>query len=399
MRAPCAALALALACAACSNPAGTAPAEPAGAALVARRAPLAALLGGLARLEGTPLGRRARSLSAALPDCAELEAAAPAGDARALLDAPRCGSDAAPLAALRAARGDADLAFVWPLAPGLALRGTLRVRPTGDVEAALELPRAAARGARGLLVPGETAAGPAALSAEEQLLHARVRPAGGLDLAALVPPGGQGDRLFRLRSELFRGLVLDGTWEAALYLPGPGESVLRAAVAVGFTQREAAVAAAEAFVEELSRTWPVRRSFFAHAGAQGACLLDLSILPGFAPCYVATARALVLGYNPASVRRALDGAPPAAAGEAGALFVDLARFAEADARLGAAAPSLAGELPWRELRAEGRAEGELVRVRVLLAIPVEHAQAREVGAQRGTAERTPAEAAARSGTG
>jgi hypothetical protein len=395
MRAPCAALALALACAACSNPAGTAPAEPAGAALLGRRAPLAALLEGFARLEGTPLGRRARSLATALPDCAELEAAAPADDAGALFDALRCASGSAALADLRAARGGADLAFVWPLAQGLALRGTLRVHPTGDVEAALELPRAAARGARELLVPGEAPAGPAALSAAERLLHARVRPAGGLDLAALAAPGGQGDRLFRLRSELFRGLVLDGTWEAALYLPGPGEPVPRAALALGFTQREAAVAAAEAFVEELTRTWPVRRSFFAHAGAQGACLLDLRILPAFAPCYVATARALVLGYNPASLRQALDGAPPPAAGEAGALFVDLARFAEADARLGAAAPGLARELPWRELRAEGRAEGDLVRVRVRLAIPGAGAQARQAGTAAGAA----AETAGRSGAG
>lgn len=325
----------ALALLSCAEP----PAQP-GASLLAERAPLLRLLGALSRLEGTPLARRAAELSAGLPDCPRLEAHAAAADARALAAALRCAGNSEPLAH--------DLRLAWPLSGGLSLEAWLDVDERGGIEASLELPGGAAHGARALLLPGREPPGPAVLSGADSLLQARVRPAGGLDLAALVPEGGQGDRMFRLKSELFRGVVLDGSWEAALYLPGEGEPVPRAALALGFSQRAAAVAAAEDFLAELARTWPVRRSFFSYADAEGACLLDLRILPAFAPCYLATERALVVGYNPASLRKALDGAP-AALGAAGGLLLDFARFAESDARLAGRPP---GQAPWRRLRAE-----------------------------------------------
>jgi hypothetical protein len=121
----------------------------------------------------------------------------------------------------------------------------------------------------------------------------------------------------------------------------------------------------------------VHRSFFALNEAEGACLLDLRILPGLAPCYVASDRALVLGWNPASLHKALDGAsldaPLAGPESGGGLVLELARFAEADARLARAVgeepvrqAAKAAASPWRRLRAQARQDGDRVLVRVHL---------------------------------
>jgi hypothetical protein len=247
----------------------------------------------------------------------------------------------------------------------------------GGVELDLRVPREVARGAQALLLPGDEPPGPGILSGSQRLFHARARPEGGLDFASLVPEGSQADRMFRLKSQLFAGTVLDGTWEAAIYLPAEGEPTPRAALALGFAQRALAVAAVERFIADLRSTWPVHRSFFALREAEGACLLDLAILPGLAPCYVATDRALVLGWNPASLRKALDGpsvgASLAGPESAGGLVLELARFAEADARLARAAgeqpvphAAQAAASPWRRLRAQARREGDRVLVRVHL---------------------------------
>jgi hypothetical protein len=207
------------------------------------------------------------------------------------------------------------------------------------------------------------------LSDADALAHLRLRPAGGIDMGALVPEGSQGDRLFRLRSALFASAALDGTWEAAVYVPDEGDPVPPVALALGVRERALAAAAAEHFVAELMQTWPVRRSDFAVGEARGACLLDLRILPAFAPCYVVTQSALVLGYNGDSLRRAL--APGTGAlGSSGGLLLDLARLPEADARLaraGGAAPAAEPELPWGRVRADGRLDGDAVSLAIALA--------------------------------
>jgi hypothetical protein len=164
------------------------------------------------------------------------------------------------------------------------VRGTLSIGPRGDLELAVSLPRSSFAGARSLLQPGVAAAGPSVLSGADSLIHVRLRPEGGLAIADLVAGGSQADLLFRLKSELFAGSVLEGTWEAAVYVPEPPGSMPRAALALGVVRREAAVAAMEAFVRELRAAWPVHRSFFAVGEAAGACLLDLNVLPELAPC-------------------------------------------------------------------------------------------------------------------
>ncbi len=368
---------LALGLVACAEPPVAAPQEPPGALLVARTADLERLLGQLEWLEGTPLASRIEAIRAALPACPLLESHAPDGSFEQLLRRLECRPERSALEELHRERADHALAFAWPLEPGLRLRGRLMLDDRGGVELDLRVPREAAHGAQALLVPGAEPPGPGVLSGSQRLFHARARPEGGLDFASLVSEGSQADRMFRLKSELFAGAVLDGTWEAAIYLPSEGEPTPRAALALGFTQRALAVAAIERFISDLRGAWPVHRSFFALNEAEGACLLDLRILPGLAPCYVATERALVLGWNPASLRKALDGAsldaPLAGPESGGGLLLELARFAEADALLARAVgeepvrqAAQAAASPWRRLRAQARQDGDRVLVRVHL---------------------------------
>ena len=130
----------------------------------------------------------------------------------------------------------------------------------------------------------------------------------------------------------------------------------------------------ERFIEDLRKTWPVTRTPFAIGPATGACLLDMNILPGLAPCYLATDRAIVVGWNPASLRLALEPQDPlnaadaAILGEHGGVWLDLDRLAEADARLATAIgdPPSTVVLPWRRLRIEPEVNGVDVLVRVWL---------------------------------
>ncbi len=350
---------------------------PEGLLLSARAPALARLLAQMQSLEGTPLARYAAAVERARPDCASLEARVTNGRWSDLAEALDCAETHGPLAALHRARGDADLAFAIPTRDGTRVLGTGRGRD-GHLALDLHWPAAPSEGAFALLLPGAESAGPALLGAPERVVHARVRPAGGLDVAALVAPDGQGDRLFKLRSDLLSGAVLDGTWEGAVYLPQPDHQMPRIALALGFRVRRAALAAAERLVSNLESTWPVHRSPIRVGDAAGTCLLDLNIMPEFSPCYVATQRALVVAWNPSSLRAALAQAETTSEPETptradpGRFVVELARLSEADARLaaraepgpGGAIPSLSW--PWRRLVARGRGTDEGVTLRLEL---------------------------------
>jgi len=355
--------AVAAACLACGAPQ---PAEPAGALFAAHTASFERLLDRLTQLEGTRLGRRAAELRAELPRCRSIGARVPGPDAAALLAALRCVEGDPRLEAFDHARGDRDLALDWPLGDGKRMRVRLGLDDLDDTDVELLLPPGFARGAAALLVPGPESPGPAHLAGAGALFHARVRPSGGIDLAALVANDGPAQRLFRLKSRIFAGAVLDGTWEAAAYLPEPGEAAPPLALALGFDARDAAIAAMEALIKDVRSTWPVERTAFSLDGAPGACLPDLRVMPGLAPCYVATERALVVGWNAASIERALAGGATGL-GHTGGVLVELARFAEADANLAGRAVA-SGETPWTRLRAVGREEKEGVRMRVHLEV-------------------------------
>lgn len=352
---------IAAACLACGAPQ---PAEPAGALFAAETASVERLLDRTAQLAGTRLARHAAELRSTLPRCRRIGAHTTGPDAAALLAKLRCVEGDPRLEAFDRVRGDRDLALDWPLEDGERIRVRLGLDARDDADIELVLPHGAARGATALLVPGSSPPGPAQLTGTGALVHARVRPRAGLDLASLVARDGQAQRLFRLRSRIFAGAVLDGTWEAAAYVPEPGEPAPPVALALGFHLRDGAVAAMEELIEEIRSTWPVDRVAFSVGGAHGACLPDLRIMPGLAPCYVATDRALVLGWNAASIERALAGGA-SGLGRTGGVLVDLARFSEADANL-AGGSAESGKVPWTRLRAVGREEKDGVRMRVHL---------------------------------
>ena len=362
---------LALLLGACAEAPAPEPGLPDGTLLVARSAALRDLATRLERPGNTRLARMARELRTGLPACEVVTAIAGGGDPSELLGAVTCDDGREDLAPLRARLTERDIVFAGPLTGDDRALGSLTVSAAGDVDLELRLPEAAFAGAGALLVPGADPPGPARLSGANALVHARLRPAGGIDLAAWVPAGGQGDRLFALKSRLFTGAVLDGTWEIAVYPPGRDDALPPMALAVGFTHRTAAVAATEAFVADLQRSWPLRRVPFAVGEALGACLPDVNLLPGLAPCYAATADALVVGWNAASVRRALGGPAGAPLGVTGGLLIDLARIAELDAALA----ERAGEVTapsgdpagWGQLRIEGRRASGGVRLRARVA--------------------------------
>lgn len=331
---------------ACRGP--EAPTLPPGAHVVADGAVLRDLLARVEGLHGTPLGGRAVALGRRLADCDSVVGHAADASLDALLDSLECAPAPPELAA---ARGDAALLWVWPVGPARRWIVTGGPDATGLVlEARLDPPGASDRAE--LLLPSTDDAGPPVLDAQDALLHARVRPVGGLDLAALVPEGSQGDRLFRLKSALLGSAVLGGVWEVAAYMPEPGAPLPPMALALDVRHHDAAVRAMQGFVHELETTWPIHATP-AHFAAgtepgadarragdasprEGACIFDLRILPGFAPCWVATSRALVVGWNPASVERALAGSAEEGEGGPSRLALRLDRLGEADRRLQAA---------------------------------------------------------------
>jgi hypothetical protein len=342
---------------------------PSGAALLADTRGLDRLLEDLAQLEGTPLARRAERLRASLPDCPIVEGRAESGQVADIWTALTCATGSADLITLEQARSGWDAALSVPVAGGHGV-ATLSIGAGGDVELELRLPQIAAEGLASLALPGAEAAGAAELSESETLFHARVRPQAGLDLASLVPADSQGARLFRLKSELFAGLVLDGVWEIATYLPEEGKAMPRTALALNFSNRAAAVAAMEDFIGNLQESWPVERTFFRLEEAEGACLLDLAIMPGLAPCYVATDRALIVGWNPASLRKALDGDSERrdGFGDSSGAIIYLDRFADADRILSTSAKAEANsqptQYPWRRITAKAAPDSSGFRLKL-----------------------------------
>jgi hypothetical protein len=346
---------------------------PEGAWLYADRASLSSVLTRFEQLDGTPLARWSRGTGSALPACARVESHAASGRFSDLWSTLRCAK--ADQASWPAGAFDHDVAIGVP-APGGHVVALASVAADGRVDVDLSVPSGAVAGALELALPGVAAPGDPVLSGSETLLHARVRPAGGLDLAAFVPVHSQGAEMFRLKSELFAGTVLDGVWELAVYLPEEGRSMPRIALAMGFELRSPAVAAMDSFVDDLEQTWPVKRSPFRIAGAEGACLLDLKLMPDLAPCYVATESQLVIGWNPASVRKASDGGTGAYHAESaldgrGGAVVDLARFERADRILSRALSTRtatpAAGYPWSRVVASGAASDAGYRLSVRMS--------------------------------
>lgn len=328
---------------------------PSGALLSARRTPLLSMLGALESLDGTPAARLARELQAKLPDCEEVEARAP--DAASLAQEIHCADPSGALRGLHDYRGEGALALALPLkaGPRMLLRITDR---EGTLHVHLRWPDSAAHGLVASLLPGKGDAGRAVLADGDRILHARVR-SDSLDLAALVPEGSQAEDLFRLKSELLSSAVLDGSWEIALYAPLEGHAMPRVAAALGIRMHSAAQAAMQQLLQDVEARWSLVPTPLHWKGADGACLMQLRLLPELAPCLAETDRALVLAWNQESLRHALGSterapaAPPAAA----RAELDLDGLRAADLRL--AALQKGGSLaqvtrwPWSRVVAQG----------------------------------------------
>lgn len=339
---------------------------PAGALLSARRAPLLSMLGALESLDGTPAARLARELRAKLPDCEEIEARAP--DAASLPQAIRCADRSGALRGLHEYRGDRALALALPLEAGPRMLMRIADRE-GTLHVDLRWPDSAAHGLVASLLPGKGDAGRAVLADEDRILHARVR-SDSLDLAALVPEGSQAEDLFRLKSELLSSAVLDGSWEIALYAPLAGHPMPRVAAALGVRMHSAAQAAMQHLLQDVEARWSLVPTPLHWKGAEGACLMQVRLLPELAPCVAETDRALVLAWNQESLRHALGSAGRAATAPPGAARaeLDLEGLRAADLRLAAlqrgSALAQVTRWPWSRVVARGGRRGGSVALEI-----------------------------------
>ncbi|MBI4817848.1 MAG: hypothetical protein HY791_16425 [Deltaproteobacteria bacterium] len=284
---------------------------------------VAELARALAGFERTPLGRMARSLEATARSCEGLvtsQSAEPAS-LQEILTSIKC----AP-----AQKAPTDhVSFRFRVSDTAFAEGTAKANAE-EIVIAAELVGALSE----LWVPSGDPGAPV-LSAQDLVVHARFRPAGGADIASLLPLGSQADDLFKLKSSLFTAAVLDGTFELAMY--PPSASMPRVALALGVRGTALAKEALEAFASEISKRWPIHPEPIEIRGADAICVRDVAILPELAPCATTLPRAIVIGWNRASLDAALLGRPAPARGERGSAHVDFVRLEAVDRELAATA--------------------------------------------------------------
>jgi hypothetical protein len=308
----------------------SAPELPRGLAVSGDAEVMRALLARIGKPGGTALAAAAKRAAERLASCQWFDAEG--AELGALVEAIRCRArgSAPAIAGLEKLRGEAPLAVSIDLGTA-RLAGAVTVGPDGSAHIAAELfPDAGSA----LPMPGANGPGPA-LFDEEALIHLRMRPERGLPLGDLIPPGSELERLVGIGKGFFSGLLLSGTIEVAVVAPPEGGTMPGIALALGVRSQSSAVEAIEGLIKDLLGRWSVRRSPFAVRGLEGACLLDLRVMPDFAPCYVAKEDALILGWNGATVERALKASSSAGARSADRhrARVDLLRIAEVDRQL------------------------------------------------------------------
>jgi hypothetical protein len=344
---------------------------PPGAWLFGSADALGVVLSAVSELRGTEAARFAQQAQRRIASCSEILAHAlqPAE----LLAALRCrAADETIPAPLERLRGETSLA--WSVELGndrLPLRGSATVATDGGIRATLSFTPGSQAGLARWVVPGERAAGATRLAARDALIHARLRPAGGLDVASEVASGGQADRLFQLGSALFTGAALAGSWELVVYPPKQGEALPPLALGLDLLLPDAARLGVDRFVADLEAAWPIRHqpARFALAGGRelsGACFFELRILPEFAPCWVVDADLLVVGWNGRSLERALsDDAQRAAPLDGAVLALD--RWPAAERALGGDGAAY----PWRRIEIDARRGAGAEADAVVLALRAE----------------------------
>ncbi len=351
---------------------------PAGAYVAGRVAALKPLLDGLQSLAGTSLAYRAFEIESRLSDCEEFAGAASTEEGvEALWDRLACARLADQPAAVRKLQGDADLVFLAPLGlaadaskPASRLIGTVRSERNGTLRLNARFDPLPSGALGSLLVPSSEGAGPPLLNPTDTLVHGRIRPDSGLDIAALVPQGSQGDSMFKLKSQIFSSAILDGSLEFAIYLPEAEQMMPPTVVAVGTRVEAAAVKAMDAFIADIARTWKLRHVPASFGEYQGVCMVEMQLLPEFDPCYAAAKGMIVIGWNRGALLRALESGSGLGPSTHGGVVLHLSRFAAADAALhdvwvpDAPLPQL--DYAWQTLQAQLQRVGDDVYLQLVL---------------------------------
>ena len=341
-----------------------------------------AFLAALQELAHSPAALLARDLDGRLAGCQRFLAFCPAGKPCSLAAALSCHPAGALAAQAEAARAGASWIFarhvrgsrltVWAnpaAADGLRLRASF-----ADDGSAADAPPWEA------LLPARRGAAPAVLTDDHALLHLQLRSDRGLASFRRGDAGGWAGRLFGLERGLFAAMALEGTSELAVYEPLPEQLIPPLALAVHTHESSSATAALEQLVSRVHQRWGAARTPWQLGPYRGACLADLNVLPELAPCYVATDRALVLGWNQLSVAVALmqPGARPVAALAGSQLVLHFDRFPLADQRLreayaGTANPAPASDpgqaplhYPWSRLTLTGTKQWATYRLELRL---------------------------------
>jgi hypothetical protein len=280
-------------------------------------------------------------------------------------------------AAVQALQGDADLVFLVPLGASAndgsvasRLIGTVRSEPGGTLRMSARFDPLPTGALGSLVVPSAQGAGPAILNPSDTLVHGRIRPHAGLDIASLVPQGSQGDRMFKLKSRIFSSAILDGSLEFAIYLPEDGQMMPPLVVAVGTRVEAAAVEAMDAFIANMARSWKLQYVAASFGEYRGVCMVEMQLFSEFDPCYVAAKGMILIGWNRGALLRALEPGGGPGPSAYGGVVAHLGRFAAADAVLHDAwvpdAPLPRLEYAWQSLQAELRRVGDDVHLEVVL---------------------------------
>ena len=326
------------------------------------------LLQRLELMSGTQLARAAALAREKIARCEEFEAWCPGEDPCALLERLSCRGNEPRLDEAYLLLGESDWLFGSELGEGQQVTARGRTVGAGVTEVEVELSGLEGRSALSLLLPAERGPGPFLLSAEQALAHMRIRPDGGLDIASMVSREGWASQLFQLKSELFLATALKGNWELAVYLPEEGQRIPPTALALDFTSRTAAVAGMDQFLEEVMQAWPIRMSPISVGDWPGVCLSNLQVMPDLLPCYVATDKALVVGWNPLSLEKALAAGEQPDGGEESRVVFHLDRFPLADERLAAASgadpDATPPAYPWQQVRISGGRQGRGYRLQL-----------------------------------
>ncbi len=222
-------------------------------------------------------------------------------------------------------------AFVLPGPPGARGSGTLDVAENGSLSVQADLPFPASGSAWDLVLPAGEPPGPNVLPVEGALVHAHVRQHRVADVASLVGGSGEGGDVFMMQADLFAATVLSGSWEFAMWPAGEGGAVPQAALSIGVRSEEVAARAAAEYVSSLSARWPLAAQPQEVGGLPATCLGGLKLLPELAPCWAPARGSLVVGWNAASLGRAL--APSSSSSEASGVVVDFKSFSAVDSAL------------------------------------------------------------------